>query len=536
MAVILDYRGKPVDFDDVREEQATISLAGVRSQWFESVASFLTPERLGSILKQVDEGLDLTSYLTLAEEMEERDLHYFSVLSTRKLAVSGLQIQIESYSDNPEDVAIAEATRDLVGSEDVDNLVQDLMDALGKGFSVSEIMWDVSMRQWFPKEYRWRDPRFFTFDQREGRELRLLDDENPAYGVPLKPFKFIQHRPRLKTGLPIRSGLARLACVAFMCKSYSLKDWMAFAETYGMPLRLGRYGPDATKEDRARLLRAVSMLGTDAAAIIPEGMEVEFVQNPAGTGGAQLFGGLADYLDKQVSKGVLGQTATTEGTPGKLGADNAQENVREDLRISDAKQLAATLRRDLVKPFVDLNFGPRQRGRYPLVKLVAEQAEDVDKLLTRLPPLISLGLRVQESVIRDKLGLPEPEEGALLLQAAPQGLPGMPPPGMFRQQLDTAAQKTPAVKADAVEPVVEDVLEDWEGVVGSMLDPIIELASNAKSEKDFLRRLEKLQLDTDTLAEAVAVATFKARALGDEKVGKAVAGVTRSGQRYWSIR
>ena len=39
-------------------------------------------------------------YLTLAEEMEERDLHYRSVLQTRKLAVAALDIQVERVGEN----------------------------------------------------------------------------------------------------------------------------------------------------------------------------------------------------------------------------------------------------------------------------------------------------------------------------------------------------------------------------------------------------------------------------------------------------
>jgi len=50
----------------------------------------------------------------------------------------------------------------------------------------------------------------------------------------------------LKSGLPIRGGVARLVAVSIMCKVFGLKDWMRFAELFGMPLRISRYGPGAT--------------------------------------------------------------------------------------------------------------------------------------------------------------------------------------------------------------------------------------------------------------------------------------------------
>ena len=49
----------------------------------------LTPERLTAILREAEAG-DPFLYLELAEEMEEKDLHYLAVLSTRKQTVAQL--------------------------------------------------------------------------------------------------------------------------------------------------------------------------------------------------------------------------------------------------------------------------------------------------------------------------------------------------------------------------------------------------------------------------------------------------------------
>lgn len=80
MATILDHRGNPVNSKNLTMEIATASVGGVRQPIYEAVNS-LTPERMSCILKAIIEG-DATEYLTLAEQMEERDLHYASVLRT----------------------------------------------------------------------------------------------------------------------------------------------------------------------------------------------------------------------------------------------------------------------------------------------------------------------------------------------------------------------------------------------------------------------------------------------------------------------
>ncbi len=111
---LLDAYGNPVDMGVLRGEVAAPSGAvGVRRPWTESVASGLTPARLNTILKQANEG-DQDDYLTLAEEMEEREAHYRSVLQTRKLAVSGIEPQVKATGDDATASKHAEAVQALV--------------------------------------------------------------------------------------------------------------------------------------------------------------------------------------------------------------------------------------------------------------------------------------------------------------------------------------------------------------------------------------------------------------------------------------
>lgn len=422
MAQILDHRGMPVNTAKLTTELAAPSVGSVRQPFYQSAVLGLTPVKLGAMLREADHG-DADALLTLSEEIEEKDLHYSSVLRTRKLAVTRLKVSIEAASDDPKDIALADECTALTKRSEFRELMADQMDALGRSFAVNEIDWDkTNPRRWMPKRYIRRDQRSFQFDRLTGMDLRMRDESNPADGVVLEPFKFIVHTPKLKTGLVIRGGLGRLAAVSFMCKSFTLKDWIVFAEVFGMPIRVGKHNASATDEQKAALLRAVSDIGSDAAAIIPDTMIIEFA-TAVTANGDKLFQGLADWLDRQVSKGVLGQTSTSDAQPGGLGsgtADQANE-VREDIRDDDAMKLAATLQRDLLEPFIALNFGTPKNG-YPRIVIGEEQREDLNQLTQALTPWVDRGLRVEESAILDKFKLQAAAPDAVTLRPSVTGV------------------------------------------------------------------------------------------------------------------
>ncbi len=517
---LVDHLGRPVDITSLEGEKATVTVAGVRPVLDFSTLSSLTPSSLAATLRAAAEN-DIQAYLTLAEEMEERDLHYASVLGTRKLAIEGLDVSVEAVSDDTQDVRIAEAVRELAAADEFSNLIADLTDALGKGFSVCEIVWERSASAWRPIRYEHRDPRWFQFDLASRRELRLRDEKDIVNGLPLTPYCFLVHYPRLKTGIPIRGGLARLAAVAFLVKNVTVKDWAALAEVFGMPMRVGKFGPSATGEDILKLTTAVVNLGIDAAAVIPESMKIEFEQAANLSGAGDFFEKLGQYLDKQISKGVLGQTMTTdEGS--SLSQSQTHDQVRKDIRDKDAKQMRATLSAQLVRPFVDLNFGPQKH--YPKLCIEKKEPEDLKSLSESLPPFIDRGLRIQASVIRDKFGLPEPEEGAELLE--PQSGGGFPPAGpgapagpQGSPEIATGrnAAGAPAGEDDSMDELAGADLGDWEPIMDPMMEPVRLLVQDAKSLQDLKARLPEVlaSMNSAELVERLAEAAFKARGQGD---------------------
>ena len=271
---------------------------------------------------------------------------------------------------------------------------------------------------------------------------------------------------------------------------------------------------NASKNDIDVLKRAVRNIGRDIGAVIPDAMAIEIVEGVKAGGKTDHFEKLAAWVDNQLSKGILGQTATTEGTPGKLGSEDAQQEVRRDLKEADARQLETTLNRDLVIPYITLNFGTQEQ--YPKLRLPVPRPEDINGLVDNVAKLVPLGLPVKRSELYAKLGLTEPgkDDAVLVGESAPVNpdAAGSTEPNAERS---AAAMNAAAADPDELEAIVEAT--EWEPHVKPLHEAVTELSAECKSYEEFERRLPELlaRIDTAGLTRALALDMFKARALGD---------------------
>jgi phage gp29-like protein len=412
--MLIDQHGRPLKASELKKEFAAPTPFGARVVTSRDATFGLDPARLARVLRRAQEG-DAGAYLELAEEMEEKYLHYAAQLATRKRAVSGIAAQIIPASDLRRDRQIAKFVEQVLPL--VQEAAFDILDSLGKGFSATEILWNTEGANWFPERLEVRDPRWFQFAKADGRTLRLKDDQHPD-GLPLPAGKFILHQSTAKTGLPIRGGLARAASWAFLFQNFALRDWVTFIETFGKPLRLGRYeGNVATPADIDKLMEAVQSLGTDAAAILPKSMLIEFPEVQGARGDNQLWRLLLEYLDRQVSKLVLGQTLTAdtgESGGGSYALGGVHNEVRMDILADDALRFSETINRDLIRPLVDLNFAGVTG--YPRYALRVEEAEDMTALIGIVEKAVGMGQPISMKWFSEKFGIPLAQAGEEILE------------------------------------------------------------------------------------------------------------------------
>lgn len=512
----LDKSGRPMKKQELEKPVAAPTLAGVRSVISGHPAEGLTPRRLSGLLRAAAEG-EPEAYLELAEDMEEREPHYFAVLSTRKRQVAQLPITVEAASDGKEHIQHADFIRSWLDEEILRASLVDFLDAIGKGYSVMEIEWRMQRGYWLPRDLVWRPQRWFTPLREDGETLTLRDGGEIRQ---LPPHQVIVHRHASKSGLAIRGGVARIVAWSWMYKSYTLKDWAIFVQNFGMPIRIGRFGANATEEEINILWRAVKNVAGDMAAIIPENMLIEFQEVAAKGTTVELYERRADWFDRQVSKVVLGQTTTTDAVSGGHAVAQEHRLVQEDIERSDAAILSATLNRQLVPNIIAFNFGPQEY--YPKARIGRPDNPAIAEVVNAIDRLGPQGLTVEASWLRDYIGAPDPAPDAELVGGR------HPAQALFdrKQEAWSAARATGKIKntsrpqlnvarllhsrqeRDETEKIIDRLTrrmeDDTAGAIGGLTEEIRHVLMTSQSLPEAAERLAGLKLNPAELSNAMA--------------------------------
>lgn len=479
-------RGRPfnpeADTGQGRPVTVVVAVGNVNDKYSTYPSNGLNPRRLARIFREADQG-DVMSQMELFEEMEEKDTHIFSQLQTRKLAVTGLDWTIQPAGITDTDRDIADFVEGKIKKiPRLREVMLDILDAVGKGISISEIDWEPDGNgNFYIAGIEWVHPKKLFWDY-ETDEMKIRTMEYPS-GISLPDNKFVVHRYKAKSGHPSRAGLLRIAAWMYLFKNYDIKDWVAFCEVYGMPLRLGKYNAAASREDKAALAEAIINLGADAAGIVPDNTSIEFIESNKTTS-ADIYERLARYCDEQTSKAIVGQTLTADSGGGSYAQGKVHADVRHDLTVADAQALAETINECIVRPLVLYNFG--SNVDCPTFQFDCKDPEDLKETVEIYRTLAcDMGLKIPEEHIYKKFAIPKPEEGEKVLE---------PPAANAPQPAQSNAEPTRQTMLKLKEGPYKES-EDRQAVIDSIAD-----TAAAYSDKIFTKMMEPLLniLDRET--------------------------------------
>ena len=469
----------------------------------------ITPASLSTIMEQAERG-NLRLQHELFLDMEERDPHLHAEMSKRKRTVIGLPRQVmPPTKPSKEELQLTTQLNDIIKNiPDFDTLLLDLLDAIGHGFSCSEITWGFTDGVWLPTKFEHRPQYWFQLDTNTRTEIRLRNMS--VDGDPLWPFGWIIHKHGAKSGELSRSGLYRVLAWPWLMKQYSLRDLAEYLEIYGLPVKIGKYPRNAPDDDKDQLYKALQQLGRNVAGIMPEDVSIEFLKESLGS--ALPFMSMIEYCDSVMSMAIIGQTLSGKSSNTGLGSGVAtlQSDVRQDLLEADANQLSNTITKQLLQPLLTLNgWG---KGRPFTYFFDTSTTEDLTIFSGAVHNFVASGLPLPVDWIYRKAGIPAPDPADKVIQFSPVSTATSPMLATSNVAATTTAtlpeDSTAVLLPNYLDTNAKQLMSDMSPIMDAMLGKVRTLLKECSSLEEFKTKLVKLFPN----AEAKDLATILARA------------------------
>jgi phage gp29-like protein len=204
-------------------------------------------------------------------------------------------------------------------------------------------------------------------------------------------------------------GLMRYVLMATALAWTTLYESIRSNERAGKPPRIGRYPQhlDADSKEVQELRNAVSHLGHDLGAVLPDDMVLEIMERSPVTPTAQAADKILDRLDQVVAKLYNGTSMlTNESTHGTKAQATAQTRVADDLFDEDMERAEGVLT-DVLTRLWQVNISATEACPL-MVRGTWRDAVDTERLASTVETLARTGMRIPTAWVHKTFEIPEP--------------------------------------------------------------------------------------------------------------------------------
>lgn len=372
-----------------------------------------------------------SGYYTEISRLYATMFHEWSALqkdvSDTMEAVSSLEWTISPYADTgarptPQAQDAADTVRRAIWHTDVQapgtyahnftELAGSMLDAIYRGASVHEIIWQRTADLVYPAEYRQIAPQHYMWETRTGHEDRLLmvrDGMSYSDPEPFPAHKFIIALNTTGSDHPIYNAVYYSLIGYFLSAKFGLPWLQQYCKRYGHPVM--KFSCN-TEDDIAKLKQQLKESDDLYSVFLLNEGDMDVTAMPSGASIPHET--LLRIAENACHQAILGQTLTSDTS--QNGGSRAQAEVhmgvQKSIVMKRAEYVARVLNRQLIPAIIAMNYGSAQNVPMPELKFTLpddganiERAEFWGKVLA-LP-----GVTVPRETVYESLRLPIPQEG-----------------------------------------------------------------------------------------------------------------------------
>lgn len=356
-----------------------------------------------------NEGVSILYY----RELEDKDEDVGNALDTRKLNVLERDRSVRPGDDTSLAVEVADFVEDqLDGIPNFHANLDCMLDSVGYGFSVQEMIFETSMGQAQLVDINDCPQELFLFGNRfqpQIGQLQLLDTPYAMEGTLMPEEKFListyRGRSRNRMGRPLLKSVFWPSWF----KRNTLRLWLQYGEK-GPGTAVVRYADGADIAARQQAAAIAQAMISEAAMAMPANMQYDAeLLKLARTLDPAVYKELFLLMQYAIARRILGETLTTFGNEGGGGSKAQGEThagTLEKKTVEDCRALMAVINRQLVRPLVLWNYGPD--APMPTWSFDIEEDEDLAARIEIDAAVQGLGVPIAQGYFYDRYDIPQP--------------------------------------------------------------------------------------------------------------------------------
>lgn len=215
-------------------------------------------------------------------------------------------------------------------------------------------------------------------------------------------------------GQPRDLGVLLSATVYAIFKNNAVSDWANFIQTFGMPIKIGKYQVQ-DKVTQAALIEAMDAAGSAMSILLPKEADFEMLDAKSSNASGDLQHSFVTYMDAMMSTAILGNTETTSSdktgslAKAKVHSKQQDEIIKSDMALvqtclNDPKFIAI-LQSYGLPVSIDGNF---EFNKDIDIAFLAERIK-IDK------ELHAMGVPMANSYFYETYNIPTPDQGEPIL-------------------------------------------------------------------------------------------------------------------------